>query len=128
MPPEALVGERPDDKLVMRDLMDLQLLSADGRRVGRVDDVQAEILADGRLVICGIVTGPQALAGRVYPRLRRFVRWFLHDRFEHEIPLDEVVEFGPTIRLRGNADEYGLGRSDRWLAEHVVRRIPGADR
>jgi hypothetical protein len=124
----VLAGDRSQERFVMRDLMDLQLVACDGRRVGRVDDVQAEILPDGRLVIRGFVTGPQALAGRVYPRLRRVLRWFLRDRFENEIPITEVTSFGPTIRLRGPAEDYPLGRSDHALAERILRRIPGADR
>lgn len=112
----------------MRDLMDLQLMTADAREIGRVDDVEAEIGPDGHPVLTAIRCGPEALAGRVSPHLIGPARRLFRGRFDGRIPLDEIAELGLTIRLRRNASEYPVGQSDVWIAEHLLRHIPGADR
>jgi hypothetical protein len=121
LPPEA-----QEPLYVMRDVMDYQLLSSDDIRIGRVADVRAEWCDDGELYLTHLVTGPQALAGRVNEHLRPLARLIFRDRFEHAIPLDDVVAFGPSIRLKRKAVEYGTGQSDRWIARHILRWIPGS--
>ena len=101
-----------------------QLVSKDGKAIGRVADVEAQWDDDGKLVLTVLVAGPQALAGRVLRPLRSLLQRLLHDRFERTIPLCEVEEFGPTLQLRGKAEDYTLGQADRWLAEHVLRWLP----
>lgn len=88
-------------------------------------DPQAEIFADGSMQLTHLVMGPQALAGRVHSHLRTLFRFFLHNRFEHRIALSEVTRFGPTLHLRGKAEEYSVGQSERWLVQHFLRWIPG---
>ena len=110
----------------MRDVMDYQLETSDNVRIGRVADVRAEWRDDGELYLTHLATGPQALAGRVSERLRPLARAIFHDRFEHAIPLSEVTEFGPTLRLTGKATDYATGQSDRWIASHILRWIPGS--
>ena len=117
-----------DQFLVMRDLVDQQLETSDQREIGRVADVQAEWRADGSLVLTHLVTGPQALAGRVASRLRPVVRLMLRDRFEHAIALDEIEAADLTLRLRGTAAEYPVGQSERWIVDHILRFIPGSGR
>ncbi len=110
----------------MRDLMDSQLMTRDGVRIGRVADIEAIWAADGSLRLTHLLCGPQALAGRVHPQLRRLARWLLRDHFEQRLPVEEIVEIGPTLRLRGVASDYPVGASERWLAQHIISRIPGA--
>lgn len=120
-------GDRyADTLLVMRDLLDAQLETADGVRIGRVADIEAEWRDDGTLMLTHILAGPQALAGRVASRLVPVARFIFRDRFERRIPMNEIVETGPTVRLRGNAVDYTVGQSDRWIAQHILRFIPGS--
>ena len=119
----------PQDRLLsMRDIADGLLETRDGHHIGRVADIRAELAEDGSLVLTHLLLGPQATAGRVSGRLRSLVQRWLGRRFEHRIPIDDVVEYGPTIRLRGRAADYSAGHADRWFAEHVVRWIPGSGR
>ncbi len=111
---------------VMRDMMDSQLQSSDNIRIGRVADVRAEWRDDGQIYLTHLATGPQALAGRVKERLRPFARRIFRDRFERAIPLSEAQDFGPTICLARKALDYQIGQSDRWIAEHILRWIPGS--
>ncbi len=115
-----------DTLLAMRDLLDAQLQTADGVRIGRIADIEAEWRGDGTVVLTYLLTGPQALAGRVASRLVPLARFIFRDHFERRVPISEVVETGPEVRLRGNASEYPIGQSDRWLADHIVRFIPGS--
>lgn len=111
---------------IMRDVMDNQLQSSDETLIGRVADVWAEWRDDGELYVTQLVTGPQALAGRISEHLRPAARLIFRDRFEHTIPMSDVEAFGPTIRLRRKAAEYETGQSDRWIARHILRWIPGS--
>jgi len=120
-----MAGDR-DRLRAMADIMDMQLESSDGRPVGRVADIEAELRDDGALVLTHLVVGPEALSGRVASRLRPLAHLLLRGRFDHRIPVTEIEDVGPTVRLRGAAEDYAAGRSDRWLAEHIVRFIPGS--
>ena len=111
--------------LIMRNIMDNQLETRDKIEIGRVADIEAEWRPDGRLVLTNLLTGPEALVGRVSSHLRPIARFFLRNRFEHSIPITELEDFQPTLRLRGKAIEYTTGQSDRWIAEHIFRWIPG---
>lgn len=115
-----------DQTFSVADILDNQLETSDNIEIGRVADIEAEWRDDGQLVLINLVTGPQALAGRVSSRLRPIFRLFLRDRFEHRIPIKEVKNFGPTLHLHGNAADYPVGQSDRWIASHILRRIPGS--
>ncbi len=112
--------------LVMRNIMDNQLETCDDIEIGRVADIEAELLPDGRLVLTKLMTGPESLAGRVSSHLRPLVHFFLRNRFEHSIPIDEIDDFRPTLRLRGRAIDYATGESERWIANHILRWIPGS--
>src|SRR5579884_855295 len=109
----------------MGDIMDAQLQTHEGRKIGRVADIVGEWHEDGSLELTHIVTGPEALIGRIDPRLRPLAHLLFRGRFEHRIPLSEVETFGATLRLRGTADDYAVGQSERWLATHILRWIPG---
>ena len=115
-----------DNIFSLADIIDSQLETSEQKRIGRVADVEACWREDGTIVLTALVTGPQALAGRIAPALRSLLRRLLHDRFEQRIPLAEVETFGPTLRLRGQANEYASGQSERWIAQHALRWIPGS--
>ncbi len=114
--------------LVMRDILDAQLESADGRRMGRVGDVEAEWREDGSLHLVNLVVGPAVLAGRISGRLRGPVGRLLSGRMEHRIPVAEIEELGPTVRLRRPARDYSIGGAEEWVAKHILRFIPGNGR
>ena len=122
------MANRSDDIFSVRDILDSQLETSDHVEIGRVADIAVELQDDGTLIITHVITGPQALAGRVSLRLKALFRFVLHDHFEHRIPMSEIKEFGPTLYLRGKADQYTVGQSERWLADHILRWLPGSGR
>jgi sporulation protein YlmC with PRC-barrel domain len=117
---------RDDLTFSIADIIDNQLETSDKIEIGRVADIEAEWRDDGQLVLINLVTGPQALARRVSSRLLPIFRFFLRDRFEHRISVKEVESFGPTLHLRDKAADYPVGQSERWIAEHILRWIPGS--
>jgi hypothetical protein len=124
--PIPVVEGRPDDRtLLMRDIVDSQLRTLDGRKVGRAVDVLGDLRSDGSLVLTDVVLGPEAYAGRLGQRPWRLLHRIFGGRHEHSIAVSELIEIGPTLHLRRAAGEYDLGSADRWIIDHVLRFIPG---
>ena len=106
-------------------LLDEQILDCDGRRCGRVDDLE---LRGSPPRVSALLVGealyPRRLPGR---RLRRLARrlsgpetWC---KYGLRVPWEVVAEIGAAIHLRGKAEDLGLGHGDdpdRWL----VRSLP----
>jgi hypothetical protein len=109
---------------VMRDIVDAQMVSADGREIGRVADLTGEMKADGSVELTDILTGPEALTGRLGTFLRPAAKLILRGRFEASIPLTELKTKGLILRLRQDADAYRVGDSEGWIVEHILRFIP----
>jgi hypothetical protein len=121
--------EDTEDRLqVMRDIVDMQLTTRDNRQIGRVADVVATWREDGTLALHALATGPETLLGRIGQPPRRLAHLLLRGRFEHDIPLSEVKDFDQGISLRGRAADYSSGQSERWIADHILRWIPGNGR
>ncbi len=120
--------DRFDAIFSVRDILDSQLETSDHIEIGRVADIAVELQKDGSLLLTHVITGPQALAGRVSLRLKALFRLVLRDRFEHSIPMSEIREFGPTLHLHRKAENYAVGQSERWIARHILRWIPGSGR
>jgi hypothetical protein len=114
--------------LFMRDLVDGQLRTLDGRRIGRAAEVEAEWLPDGRLMLRRMVLGPEAHIGRISYRLAGAARRLLKGRFDHAIDIGEVEEIGPSVLLKRRASEYDVGGTDQWIVDHIFRFIPGSGR
>jgi sporulation protein YlmC with PRC-barrel domain len=105
-------------------LLDEQIVDPEGRRCGRVDDI--ELRGDPPKVTALLVGEglyPRRLPKRLRPLARRLSgpeRWGSNAL---RIPWEAVDEIGSTVRLKGKAEELGLGHGDdpqRWM----VRRLP----
>lgn len=113
------------------DVLDAQLVDRVQEKIGRVDGLLLE-LEEGRPPrVATIVIGGAARAervGRWFVALRRTLRALFGQHEEHvsRIPFARVRRIGDTIEL--DVDEHMLESEhlERWLKEHVVRRIPGA--
>jgi sporulation protein YlmC with PRC-barrel domain len=85
-------------------LLDHQLVDSEGRRCGKVDDLELEGVREGRPVV------KEILVGR---------------RRQVHVPWDRVAKIDSAVHLKGTARELRLGRGDdrprAWL-----ERIPGA--
>ena len=113
--------------LLLRDIVDGQLRTREGRRIARVADVEVEWTARG-LYLRRLVIGPEAHAGRLARRLGDLARRLLGGRFEHSIDIAEIEEIGPNVMLKQTADAYDIGDADKWIVDHIFRFIPGSGR
>ncbi len=113
------------DLLVMHDIADGQLQSSDDRRLGRVADILCQHQDDGSLKAIALALGPEACLRRIASRFGRRAHRLFKGRFERSVEIGEVVEFGPTLRLREKADAYNVHDGDIWAA-HVIRFVPGS--
>lgn len=105
-------------------LLDEQILDSEGRRCGRVDDIE---LTGNPPRITALLVGeglyPRRLPRRLRPLARRVFgveRWGANAM---RVPWEEVDEVDTTVHLRGKAEELGLGSGDdpeKWM----VRRLP----
>lgn len=105
-------------------LLDEQILDSEGRRCGRVDDIE---LRGSPPRISALLVGealyPRRLPPWLYGLARRVAgpeRWGARAL---RIPWEEVDEVNAAVHLRGKAEELGLGHGDdpeNWL----VGRLP----
>ena len=120
------MDQRPKPRtLFMRDIVDGQLRTREGRRIGRVAEIEAEWTSRG-LVLRRLVLGPEAHTSRVWGRLSDGLRRLLKSRYEHSIDVSEIEEIGPNVMLKQTADAYDVGDADGWIRDHIFRFIPGS--
>ena len=103
-------------------ILDHQLVDAEGRRCGKVDDLELEGVADGRPAVAAILVGVPAWRGR--GRLGRLAARLVRGSLVR-VRWDEVAEVAATVKLRRKASELRLGRGDD-RARRFVEWIPGA--
>jgi sporulation protein YlmC with PRC-barrel domain len=100
--------------------------------VGKVDDVELERTGDGLRVVA-LHVGMDALGRRTGGRLGGLMtglarRWHPeHDPKPLRIPYDLVADVGSHITLPLRVELLDEAPSEKWLREHVIGRIPGAD-
>lgn len=112
--------ERPRGQVVdaRLHLLDRQVLDPRRKPVATVADLELVPAADGTVVIGSLLFGSAFLARLVggHPPSSRM----------HRVPWRDVTSIGQTVRLAVDADSLDVTWTERWLADHVVGRIPGA--
>jgi len=105
-------------------LLDEQILDCDGKRCGRIDDIE---LRGSPPRISALLVGEGLYPRRLPSRLRRAARRLAGpERWGGNavrVPWEEVDRINAAVHLRGKAEEHGLGEGDdpeRWM----VRRLP----
>lgn len=117
------------------DVLDDQVVDSDGIPIGRVDDVELELDADGLLVLTGLLIGATALAPRIgglTGTLMQAAATRLGESGHRSaaegpsVPAALITELRPLVRLAAplNALPQVAGL-ERWLAEHIVGRLTG---
>jgi sporulation protein YlmC with PRC-barrel domain len=104
-------------------LLDEQIVDVDGRRCGRVDDV--ELRGDPPRVTALLVGNgryPRRVPHRLAGWARRRVGPEVLGKNVMRIPWSEVDEVTTAVHLRGKADDLGLGEGDhpsQWIASRL---------
>jgi sporulation protein YlmC with PRC-barrel domain len=104
-------------------LLDDQIVDVDGRRCGRVDDIELVVAERGALRLHALRSGRGAYPDRLPPRLRRLARIVFGrevlGRTVRQVPWSAVDHVDVTVHLLVKARELGLAQGDRDLAPHA---------
>jgi len=103
-------------------ILDHQLFDCDGRRCGKVDDLELEGIREGRPVVAAIVTGPGAWRGR--GRLGRIVAR-IGRGLTVKVAWADVEKVEAAVFLKRTARDLGLARGDD-RARRWVEKLPGS--
>ena len=105
-------------------LLDHQLLDAEGRRCGKVDDIALEGGPGEDLEVVAILCGPGVWRARA-GLIGRIAAW-LGGGGRVRVPWENVDGVDSHVKLRSRAQELGLGRGDDRLRPYI-EKIPGSD-
>ena len=105
-------------------LLDHQIVDGDGRRCGKVDDLELDAAPAERARVSAVLVGPRYWPGRLRGPLGRLLMR-LGGGDGVRLPWEEVADVRSAVELRRRADELGLGRGDE-RARVLVGRIPGS--
>ncbi len=116
-------------------LLDKQILDADDRPIGRVDDVEIADAARGAAPrVTALLTGAEALGpvlggitGAWMANAAARLRGPGDPEGPTRVDVDAIAELEPMVRLRLPLRELGhVAGLERWLAHNLVDRLPGA--
>jgi hypothetical protein len=114
------------------ELLDRQLLDSEGKPCGNVDDLEFEVGASGLPVLTNILVGPGALGPAIggWPGRVITAVWRRLHPDKNPAPLRvswaDVERIDYAIHLTVQREEAGLTRSEDWVRDHIIGRIPGA--
>jgi hypothetical protein len=118
---------------LIHDILDVQLVDRHDEKIGRVDALTFE-LRDGRPPrVAEILTGGPVRAERI----GRWMVWLSHVAraiFHIRRPGMDRISFrkmrclSDTLRLDVDGSELESAHIEDWLGEHVICRIPGAQK
>jgi hypothetical protein len=115
---------------LVRDVLDNRLVDRRKRPMGRVDGVILAARDGAAPRVIAIESGLTTLLRRIHPGLARLAAAVAHrlglSTRPIRIPVAHVVAIAIDIELDVRAEETGAYRVERWLRDHVVRRIPGS--
>ncbi len=112
--------------LLMRGLVDNQLVDSQGERITKVAGVEAELREGARPVVRALLVGPEPMARRIGPRVGRLVQWITGGRREVRIPWERVENVGPDVKLNVAASATGATHAEDWVREKIIDKIPGS--
>jgi sporulation protein YlmC with PRC-barrel domain len=113
--------------LIGRDIMDQQVVDADGRLMGKVDGVVLEPHEGEAARLAGLIIGGTTLLWRIHRRLARWAEARLggEGRITY-VPWSKVLKVGVDIKVDVVAAHTPAFHWEEWVREHLIGRIPGA--
>ena len=99
-------------------VLDHQLVDCEGRRCGKVDDLELEGVTEGQPRVAAIVVGVTAWRRR--GPIARAAAALARGRAVH-VPWSEVEEVAAGVQLKRTARELRLARGDDRAARYVGR-------
>jgi sporulation protein YlmC with PRC-barrel domain len=112
-------------------LLDRQIVDPHGRMAGKVDDLRLEFRESGPPVVTDILAGPGALARRIGGRTGEWIAG-VHARLHGGSRDPAAISFGVVGEIDDHVtvivarEELGTYEFEAWVADHVIRKIPGS--
>jgi sporulation protein YlmC with PRC-barrel domain len=111
-----MTDERPDEMDLVYRVLDDQLVDVDGRRCGRVDDLDFDGDIGQPLRLRAVLSGSGTWHRRLPRPLRGLgARLFGHGMLGHdiiEVPWEQIDDIGTVVKLKAKARDLGLGQGD----------------
>ena len=107
-----------------RDVLDHEIVDADGVPCGTVDDIEFDGDAGGALRVVALLTGPGAMHASLPRPLAHLARRLFGAR-RIRVPWSEVASVRERVALRVPAKALRLDAADRRLGR-LLQRLPGA--
>lgn len=111
-------------------LVDRQILTSEGRMLGKVDDLELELREDGRLYVTALLTGPGALGPRLGGALGTIVRgtWSRLSGRDQPARIDwsQVAQLTSAVELGVSADAVPVDGFERWVRDRLIAALPGS--
>jgi sporulation protein YlmC with PRC-barrel domain len=110
-------------------LLDRQVIAADGQLVCKIDDLELQLDEIGRPYVTAILVGPRALGGRLGGRLGRWITAVAQRLSDDQIPKIDfaaVTDIGSAVKVARTREELSVEPLERWVDHHIISRIPGS--
>ncbi|HWC64656.1 MAG TPA: hypothetical protein VG777_01135, partial [Thermoanaerobaculia bacterium] len=123
-----MAGDETPRIAVYRDVLDKQLTDRTGEKIGKADGVIADA-SSGRLeaIESGVPTLLRRLSGSWARAVeRRAASWRAPLLRASRVAFREVLDVDLEVKLDVDGKRTPLRAGERWLADRVVGRIPGA--
>lgn len=117
---------------LVHDVLDAQLVDRRKEKIGRVDDLVLVLREGAPPRVATILIGGPVRAARMgwwmewLGHLGRAIARLPRDGVSR-VPFATVRRIAETIEVDVDGHSLPSGRGERWLAEHIVCRIPGAE-
>ena len=117
---------------LIRDILDKQLVDSEETKMGRVDGIVLDVDGDRQPRVDHFELGFAVLARRVHPRLEKWLlairkRWSVRRTARQIVPWSAVVTITSyEIKLDLKALDTPAFDWERWLREHVIKKLPGS--
>jgi sporulation protein YlmC with PRC-barrel domain len=115
---------REDEFDVGYRVLDDDLIDRDGRRCGKVDDIELDGEPGRQTHISAILAGPGAFSGRLPNWIARPAKRLWGEGMVR-VPWDEVADVTAVVNLKRPASELGLGQGDD-ATRSMVDWLPGS--
>jgi len=115
---------------IVRDLLDSQVIDREKMKMGRIDGIVLSFDDDVRPRIDHLELGFAAMARRIHPRVESWLRvlrkWSVRRSAVYHVPWERVIDLShQTVQIDVKAEETPAFDWERWLAKHLMNRVPG---
>ena len=110
-----------------RDVLDQQVIDAQGHQMGKVDGIVLEPGDGAATRVAFVVVGGTTLLWRIHRGLARWAERRLRgEGHVARIPWSKVVKIGVDVKVDVEAERSPALHWERWVRDHIISRIPGS--